>query len=113
MRVLITVIAILLLAAGTWAQTTIVTGTAVDSNGNAYFPGTISAYIVLSTGQAPPPGVPASGSIGPFSTAAGGSFSISVPSPFLWQFTICGVPTNIGPRANPSPTQVCFSTTTI
>lgn len=110
---LLIVVISLLAGAGAGAQTTTVTGTVADANGNPYFPGTVSAYIILNTGQALPPGVPASGSIGPFSTVAGGNFSIPVPSPFLWQFTICGVPTNIGPRANPVPTQVCFSTTAI
>lgn len=92
------------------AQTTTVTGTAVDANGNAYFPGTVSAYIVLAAGQPLPAGVPASGSIGPNATTSGGNFSVVLTSPLTWQFTICGTPTNIGPRANPTPIQVCFTT---
>src|SRR5271170_3034063 len=94
------------------AQTT-VTGTVVDANGNAYYPGTVSAYIVLPTGSPRPSGVPASGSIGPFRTTIGGNFSVVVASPYNWVFTICGLPTNIKPRGNATPTQQCFSTSAI
>ena len=92
-----------------FAQTT-VTGTVVDANGNAYFPGTVSAQIILASGQPIPPGVPASGSIGPFLTTSGGNFSVSVASPQTWLFTLCGAAVNIGPKGNPNPGQVCFST---
>lgn len=104
---------LLLLPSLLLAQTTTVTGTVVDPNGNPYFPGTVSAYIILNSGQALPPGVPASGSIGPFPTTAGGNFSVTVASPLTWQFTICGAPVNIGPRANAIPTQICFPTVAI
>lgn len=107
--VLVTILA-LLSALNTWAQTTTVTGTVADANANAYFPGTVSAFIQLNTGQPLPAGVPASGSIGPVATTSGGNFSVTVASPFTWVFTICGVPVNIGPRGNSTPTQICFST---
>lgn len=95
------------------SQTTTVTGVVVDANGNPYFPGTISASVVLNTGQPTPAGVPASGSIGPFATTSGGNFSVTVASPLSWIFTICSPPTNIGPRGNGTPTQVCFNTSPI
>lgn len=95
------------------AQTTVVSGTVADANQNAYFPGTVSAYIALASGQALPAGVPASGSLGPTPTTAGGVFSITVPSPFSWSFTFCGTPVNLGPRGNNTPTQTCFSTAAI
>ena len=95
------------------AQTTTVTGAVTDANGNPYFPGTVSAYINLASGQPLPPGVPASGSIGPFPTTAGGNFVVVVASPFSWSFTICGTPPDIGPKGNPNPKQVCFTTPAI
>lgn len=95
------------------AQTTTVTGVSVDANGNPYFPGTVSAVIVLNSGQVLPAGVPASGSIGPFPTTSGGNFSITVASPLTWVFTVCSTPTNIGPRGSSTPSQVCYSTAPI
>lgn len=107
----LTLLLILLLTGGVVAaQTTTVTGTAADANGNAYFPGTVSAAIQLNSGQPLPAGVPASGSIGPFATTTGGAFSVTVASPFTWVFTICGTPKSIGPLGNNTPTQVCFTT---
>lgn len=108
-RLLITII-FLAVAVTASAQTTTVTGVVVDPNGNAYFPGTVSAAIILNSGQPIPAGVPASGSIGPFNMTSGGNFSVIVASPFTWAFTICGAPVSVGPRVNPTPTQVCFST---
>ncbi len=96
-----------------FAQAT-VTATVTDANNNAYFPGTVSAYISLPTGQALPVGVPASGSIGPNATTAGGAFSVTIPvTGYSWIFTVCGPPVNLGPRGNPTPTQTCFTTPAI
>lgn len=107
----IAALALLFIAAvPAFAQITTVSGTVVDVNGNAYFPGTVSASVSLGAGQALPAGVPASGSIGPFPTTVGGNFSVTVQSPLTWVFTICGAPKNIGPLANGTPTQVCFPT---
>jgi hypothetical protein len=92
------------------AQTTTVTGVVADANSNAYFPGTVSAFIVLATGQPIPSGVPASGSIGPNATTSGGNFSVTLASPYSWIFTFCAAPVNIGPLANNTPKQVCFTT---
>lgn len=110
MKRLLIMIIFLAMAVSASAQTTTVTGVVVDPNGNAYFPGTVSAAIILNSGQPIPAGVPASGSIGPFAMTSGGNFSVTVASPFTWTFTICGTPVSVGPRANPTPTQVCFST---
>lgn len=107
------ILLLLLIPALAQAQTTTVTGVVVDANGNAYFPGTVSAAISLNTGQALPAGVPASGSIGPFATTPNGNFSVTVASPFSWTFTICGTPKSIGPLGNSTPTQVCFTTAAI
>lgn len=90
------------------AQTTTVTGTVKDANGNPYAGGTISGFISSLAGRPVPAGVPASGSTGPFTIPSTGVFSISVPSPFTWLFTVCGTPPSLGPRGNPTPTQVCF-----
>ena len=77
----VTIVMCLLFAIPVLAQTSTVTGTVADSNGNAYFPGTVSAQVILVSGQPNPPGVPASGSIGPFPTTSGGNFSVSVARP--------------------------------
>jgi hypothetical protein len=112
-RIALITLLVILGACACEAQTTAVTGTVADANGNAYFPGTVSAAIVLNSGQALPAGVPASGSIGPVATTSGGNFSVVVASPFSWVFTICGTPVSLGPRGNPTPTQTCFSTAPI
>lgn len=88
------------------AQTN-VTGTVVDSNGNAYANGTASAIKVVASGLNP--GVPTV-----VSTSGSGVFSMpSLPSPSTYLFTICAAPANLGPRANPTPPQVCFTTNPI
>lgn len=98
------------LAGPAFAQTTTVTGTAQDPTATPYANGTVSATIILNTGQGIPAGVPASGSISPQSTSSTGTFSVVVPSPFTWVFTICAPPPSIGPRGNVTPQQVCFNT---
>lgn len=109
MRKFIAVAVLVLLSAiGAGAQTTTVTAVVADANSNAYFPGTVSAFIVLNTGQPLPAG--ASLSTGPIASTSGGNFSIVVFSPASYQFTFCGVPPSIGPRGNVTPNQVCFST---
>jgi hypothetical protein len=93
------------------AQTTTVTGVAVDANGNGYYPGTITADLQLATGQAPP-----SGSIivvGPTPTTFGGNFSVVVTSNQAYTFTICAMPVTIGPLGNVAPKQVCFQSPVI
>jgi len=91
---------------------TTVTGVGVrDTNGNFYSNGTISAFIVLNSGQPLPAG--ATLSSGPFPLDSTASFSISVFGPASYQFTVCGTPVNIGPRANAIPNSVCFTTDSI
>lgn len=94
------------------AQTTTVTATVKDANGNVYANGTVNANVVVNSGQPIPAGVPASGSTGLQSLSAQGTFSIVVASPLSWVFTICGVPLGLGPRGNPplNPNIVCFTT---
>jgi hypothetical protein len=111
LRKILFVVLALLVPSLTFAQTTTVTGTVKDANGNLYASGTVSAFISVGTGQPLPAGVPASGSIGPFNLTVSGTFSVTVASPFTWVFTVCGTPVNIGPRGNPaSSNSVCFST---
>lgn len=87
------------------AQTTTVTGTIVDPQGNPYASGTVSAIKSVATGQNP--GTPVAGT-----TSIVGTFSITLPSPASYIFTVCASPTQIGPTGNPTPTQVCFSNNT-
>jgi hypothetical protein len=81
-------------ACAAFAQNT-VTGTIRDPNGNPYANGTISAYTGTGNGTTP------------LALSASGYFSMSLASN-TYLFTVCGVPTNLGPRGNPGPTQVCF-----
>lgn len=90
------------------AQSTIVTGTVADANGNPYANGTVSAAIQLASGQPLPPG--ALQSSGPFTMTGSGTFSISLIGPFSYIFTFCGFSVNLGPLANPGPVTVCFQT---
>jgi hypothetical protein len=83
------------------AQTT-VTGTILDPNSNPYANGTASAFTVVNTGQQ-------SITFTPVSTNNVGAFSITVTSNLSYIFTICAPPTQLGPTANPTPPQVCFS----
>lgn len=83
------------------AQTT-VTGTVSDPNGNPYASGTASAIKVVPSGQSPGP---PTNTI----TTTSGSFSMVLPSPASYVFTICAPPVNIGPRANPTPPLLCFA----
>lgn len=87
-----------LLCASAWATT--VTGTVVDPNGNPYANGTASATTVVASGQA-------STSTTPVATSGSGAFSL-VLNPATYIFTICAPPSQLGPRANPTPQQVCF-----
>lgn len=86
------------------AQTT-VTGTIVDPNGNAYANGTAAAYSVATSGQ------PTS-STSPVSTNGAGFFTL-VLNANTYVFTICAPPVNLGPTQNPTPTQVCFTSSPI
>lgn len=107
MRTLILTVILLLLAAGTWAQTTSVTGTITDKNGNPYAFGTASAY------KAVPLGLPA-GTPTTVPTSSTGLFIMpALSSPASYTFTICSPPLNIGPTSNPTPSQVCFSSQAI
>jgi len=93
---------------GSFAQTTTVTGTVKDANGNLYANGTVSAFLILGTGKPVPVG--ASLSSGPFPLTAAATFSVSLFSPATYTFTVCGTPVSIGPRGNPIPNSVCFGT---
>lgn len=86
------------------AQTT-TTGTIVDPQGNPYSNGTASAQKSVSTGQVQPPPVNVT-------TNGSGTFSMTLPSPASYIFTICAPPTQIGPTGNPTPISVCFSNVT-
>lgn len=88
------------------AQTTTVTGTIKDANGNLYANGTASAIQTVASGQNP--GTPTN-----VTTNASAFFTMSLSSPASYLFTICAMPVNIGPLANPTPTQVCFSSAPI
>jgi hypothetical protein len=93
-------LALFLLTCAAVAQNT-VTGTIVDPNSNPYANGTASATNVPATGQ---PSI----STTPVATSALGFFTLSLASN-TYIFTICAPPTNLGPLANPTPKQVCFS----
>jgi hypothetical protein len=88
-----------------FAQTTTVTGTIVDPNGNPYSTGTASAAKVVAIGQNP--GTPVN-----TVTSNLGVFSMTLSSPASYTFTICAPPTQIGPTGNPTPVAVCFSNPT-
>lgn len=90
----------LLISAAAFAQTT-VTGTVIDPNGNPYANGTASAYTVVASGQS-------SATTTPVATTGAGSFSLTLATN-TYLFTICAPPVQIGPTANPTPKQVCFS----
>lgn len=90
------------------AQTTTVSATVQDANGNAYVNGSVTAFLLLNSGQPIPAG--ARLSTGPSPLDITGSFSISLASPLTYTFTLCGTPTSIGPLGNNTPTQVCFTT---
>lgn len=106
MRKLLLIALLLLAPAIAYAQTTTVTGTVTDPNGNAYANGTVSAFLILPAGAPIPPG--ARQSSGPFSLSASGFFSITLASPLTYTFSFCGTPVNLGPRGNPTPNSVCF-----
>jgi hypothetical protein len=93
--------ALLLLAASFARAQTTVTGTVADPNSNPYANGTASAASVVSSGQA-------STSTTPVATSGSGAFSM-VLNAGTYLFTICAPPVQIGPTANPTPKQVCFS----
>ena len=82
---------------------TAVIGTIVDPNANPYAKGSASAIKVVSTGQ--DPGITVNSP-----TTLTGSFSMVLPSPFTYQFTICAPPVQIGTLGNPTRKQVCFTT---
>jgi hypothetical protein len=102
LRIVGTALLVLLGCTVSRAQNTTVSATIVDPNGNAYALGTVSAQTVVSTGQS-------STSTTPVGLNAAGVFSISLPSTRTYVFTICGSPVQLGPRANPTPTQLCFT----
>lgn len=95
---------LLCLAAFAFAQTT-VTGTIVDPNSNPYANGTVSAKTVAATGQ---PTI----STSPASLNGSGFFSITLNAN-TYIFTVCAMPVQLGPTVNPTPKQVCFSSTPI
>lgn len=96
---------ILLFLCGLSLAQTVVTGTIVDPNGNPYANGTASAYTVAGTGQA-------TQYTSPVATSAAGFFTLTI-QPNVYIFTICAPPTQIGPLGNPTPTQVCFTSSPI
>jgi hypothetical protein len=106
MKSLFLISVLFLMPSLTFAQTTTVTGTITDPNGNAYANGTASALQVVAAGlpTAFPTTVPTNGS---------GAFSFSgtnaLASPSSYQFTICATPVLLNqPNTNPTPVQVCF-----
>jgi hypothetical protein len=118
-RKLLIVLALLLSPALSLAQTSTITATVVDPNGNAYANGTVSAFLQVATGQSPSiGGVPIrSLSSGPFNLNSSGFFSIVlnnntsiVPAGTTYNITVCGSQVNIGPVTpnNPQP-KVCFT----
>lgn len=96
---------LVLWVAPAFGQTTTVTGTIVDPNGNPYATGTASAFKQVPLGQNP--GTPVNSN-----TSNLGAFSMVLPSPASYVFTICAPPTQIGPTGNPTPVAVCFSNPT-
>lgn len=108
--VLAAVIIMLVGAPRASAQTTIVTGTVKDANGNPYANGTATAFLAVPVGQPTPSGARLSTTI---PTNASGTFAFTgttaLASPQSYIFTLCAPPLNIGPTTNPTPTQVCFS----
>lgn len=105
-RLLSLVVLTLACSVGAWAQTTTVTGTVSDTNGNPYVNGTVSAQQIVVSGLNPGPPVNTT-------TNSLGAFSLSVSSPASYVFTVCATPVNIGPTTNPTPKQVCFSSSPI
>lgn len=112
---------ILLLLASTplLAQTSTITATVADANGNRYANGTVSAFLQFATGQSPSiGGVPIrTFSSGPFSLDNTGFFSITLnnntaitPVGTTYNITVCGSQVNLGPvtPSNPQP-KVCFT----
>lgn len=100
------------------AQTTTVFATVVDPNGNPYAGGTVSAILAMPVGvqEASVGGSPIFQHSGPWGLDSTGHFSIILPdNTFIdpagtqWYFKVCGTPTNIGPRGNVAPVQVCFN----
>ena len=91
----------LLVAARISLAQTIVTGTVVDPNGNPYANGTASAVSVPNSGQ---PTVYTT----PVPTSSTGFFTMPL-APNTYIFTLCAPPVQIGPLANPTPKQICFS----
>src|SRR5580704_3087533 len=100
-KIIFTIIFILIAPVMALSQTTVI-GTIVDPNANPYASGSVSAIKVVSTGQ--DPGITVNSS-----TTLAGSFSMVLRSPFTYQFTICAPPVQIGPLANTTPKQVCFT----
>jgi hypothetical protein len=79
-----------------------VTATVADPNGNPYAKGTASAQSVAASGQA-------TYYTSPVTTSNTGFFSLTLPVAASWVFTVCAPPSQLGPTANPTPKQVCFS----
>ncbi len=105
------VLLLLLLPSLLYAQSTTVTGTIADANGNPYANGTASAAISLNTGVAPPPGAVIATT--PTPTNATGQFSLTLTIGQPYIFTICSAPTLFGlPTTNPTPRAICFSNST-
>jgi len=92
-------VAFIFVSASAFAQTT-VTATVTDPNGNPYANGTASAQSVAASGQA-------TIYTTPIPTSGAGFFSMTLNAA-TYVFTVCAPPTQLGPSANPTPTQVCF-----
>lgn len=96
-----------LLSGSAWAQSTTVTASVTDQNGNPYANGTASALQLVASGQ------PFT-STTPVTTNGSGSFTFTLPSG-SYVFTVCSQPVLLGPPTgnvpgqNPTPKQVCFS----
>jgi hypothetical protein len=101
------------------AQTSTITATVIDPNGNVYANGTVSSFLQVATGQSPSiGGVPIrSLSTGPFNLNGSGFFSVVLnnnpsisPGGTTYNITVCGNQVNIGPisPSNPQP-KVCFT----
>jgi hypothetical protein len=109
MRRLILLLALILWASVSAAQTTTVSGTVTDMNGNPYFPGTVAAALQFPSGSNPS----VNPSSGPFPTTTGGNFSIVLPNNSaitppgtVWVITLCA---QTVPIPNVTQTQVCFN----
>lgn len=87
------------------AQGTTISATGIsDKNGNPYT-GTITPIQVVATGQPQT-------FYSPVALNSVGAFSAIVQSNVSYVFTVCSGPVQLGPTANPTPRQVCFTTPT-